>query len=334
MSIGNLKTQGNQGKNFPFQLAVLKLLGKIAGDDGCGTPSPSVGNCCPTAATEATLNSILTALQNGQEYEQNLVTDLGGVGCPGNCPTYLQVRIWNDVTHTFNAPIYYTAAGVLVVPVGPVELVNPQFVLTSLLAQDTAIAGSVASIDTKTPALGQALAASSVPVVLTAAQLITLTPPVAITGFALETGGHLASIDTKLPSQGQALAAASIPVVLTAAQLITLTPPAAIIGFATSVKQSDGTQKTQVVDSTNTEVFTPITRTPSFLRVSGAGLVTIPAGARAISFLNSGLGNVNVDGNVLKPGEEINMEAGAQRDILAAITYDPLTSELLIVKVV
>jgi len=50
-----------------------------------------------------------------------------------------------------------------------------------------AIATSVASIDTKTPALGQALAASSVPVVLTAAQVSTLTPPAAITGFALET---------------------------------------------------------------------------------------------------------------------------------------------------
>lgn len=46
---------------------------------------------------------------------------------------------------------------------------------------------SVASIDTKTPVLGQALAAASVPVVLTAAQLTTLTPPAAITGFATET---------------------------------------------------------------------------------------------------------------------------------------------------
>jgi hypothetical protein len=51
---------------------------------------------------------------------------------------------------------------------------------------------SVASIDTKTPALGQALAAASVPVVLTAAQITTLTPPAAIAGFALDatlTGG-------------------------------------------------------------------------------------------------------------------------------------------------
>lgn len=56
---------------------------------------------------------------------------------------------------------------------------------------------SLASIDAKTPALGQALAGGSVPVVLTAAQLATLTPPAAITGFALETGGNLAAIAGK-----------------------------------------------------------------------------------------------------------------------------------------
>lgn len=51
--------------------------------------------------------------------------------------------------------------------------------------QDTGNA-SLSSIDGKTPALGQALAAASVPVVLTAAQVSTLTPPAAITGFATE----------------------------------------------------------------------------------------------------------------------------------------------------
>lgn len=40
---------------------------------------------------------------------------------------------------------------------------------------------SLASIDTKTPSLGQALAAASVPVVLTAAQITTLTPPTTVT---------------------------------------------------------------------------------------------------------------------------------------------------------
>lgn len=73
-------------------------------------------------------------------------------------------------------------------------------------------------------ALGQQLAAASLPIVLTAAQLTTLTPPAAITGYATET--TLSALNTKTPSLGQALAAASIPVVLTAAQLTTLTPNA------------------------------------------------------------------------------------------------------------
>lgn len=50
----------------------------------------------------------------------------------------------------------------------------------TLVTIDTAID----SIDGKTPALGQALAASAVPVVLTAIQVTALTPPSAITGFA------------------------------------------------------------------------------------------------------------------------------------------------------
>lgn len=62
----------------------------------------------------------------------------------------------------------------------------------STSAAQTTGNASVASIDTKIPALGQALAAASVPVVMTAAQVTALTPPVAITGFALDatlTGG-------------------------------------------------------------------------------------------------------------------------------------------------
>jgi hypothetical protein len=68
--------------------------------------------------------------------------------------------------------------------------------LTTIDADTGNVATSVASIDTKTPSLGQALEAGSVPVVLTAAQLSTLTPPAAITGFATET--TLAQLDGKV----------------------------------------------------------------------------------------------------------------------------------------
>lgn len=73
---------------------------------------------------------------------------------------------------------------------------------------------SIASVDTKTPALGQALAASSVPVVLTAAQITTLTPPAAITGFA--TSAKQDNLLTELQlkadlSETQPVSLASVP---------------------------------------------------------------------------------------------------------------------------
>lgn len=56
--------------------------------------------------------------------------------------------------------------------------------LTTIDTDTGGIATSTASIDTKTPALGQALAAASVPVVLTAAQITTLTPVSTVTANA------------------------------------------------------------------------------------------------------------------------------------------------------
>lgn len=75
--------------------------------------------------------------------------------------------------------------------------------LDTLITQTDGVEGSLTSIDGKTPALGQALAAASVPVVLTAAQVSTLTPqtdsltdtqlrasavPVSVSSSALPTG--------------------------------------------------------------------------------------------------------------------------------------------------
>jgi len=143
---------------------------------------------------------------------------------------------------------------------------------TSTLALEAG--GNLASVKTNTdkiPAQGQALAAASTPVVLTAAQVTTLTPPAAITNFANETGGNLATVKTntdKIPSQGQALAASSTPVVLTAAQVTTLTPPAAITGFATSAKQDTIIGH---VDGVETLLGTIDTKLAGTLTVTGGG---------------------------------------------------------------
>ena len=53
---------------------------------------------------------------------------------------------------------------------------------------------NVAKFGAASFSLGQQLAAASLPIVLTAAQITTLTPPAAITNYALETGGNLATL--------------------------------------------------------------------------------------------------------------------------------------------
>lgn len=148
MSAGNLKTQGNKGNNFPFQFRNLQLLGEIAA---------SVAGIIPPGglATEATALSILAAIQNGRDFEQNLVIDTGGVGCPANCPTYVEIRIWNGVG--FDPPTYYNAAGAVVVPVGPLEYVNPQFTLEDILQQSVATNALLTTIDADTSNLDVAL---------------------------------------------------------------------------------------------------------------------------------------------------------------------------------
>jgi hypothetical protein len=50
MSIGNLNTQGDKKNNFPYQLAVLKLLDAILAATGGGG-----GGCCPPELTTPSL---------------------------------------------------------------------------------------------------------------------------------------------------------------------------------------------------------------------------------------------------------------------------------------
>lgn len=87
-------------------------------------------------------------------------------------------------------------------PVSAASLPLPSGAATSA-AQTTGNA-SLSSIDGKTPALGQALAAASVPIVLTASQLTTLTPPAAISGFG--TAANQATIISSLATLNAAVA--------------------------------------------------------------------------------------------------------------------------------
>lgn len=130
----------------------------------------------------------------------------------------------------------------VVLPTSQLTALTPPTTITANLGTIAGVATAanqstantaLGSIDNKLPGLGQAAANGSLPVVLTTAQLTTLTPPTTITanigtiaGIATET--TLSSLNNKIPSLGQALAASSLPVVLTTSQLTTLTPPTTI----------------------------------------------------------------------------------------------------------
>jgi hypothetical protein len=64
MSIGNTKDKGNNyGNNYPYQLAVLKLLDQIATSSGggsCPCPSSAQEATLSTRATEATVATLST----------------------------------------------------------------------------------------------------------------------------------------------------------------------------------------------------------------------------------------------------------------------------------
>jgi len=94
--------------------------------------------------------------------------------------------------------------------------------LATAAKQDTGNT-SIGNVDTKTPALGQALAAASTPVVLTAAQVTTLTPPAAITGFA--TSAKQDTVDTSINTLLKpASTLAAVTTVTTLTGTTTLTP--------------------------------------------------------------------------------------------------------------
>ncbi len=197
---------------------------------------------------------------------------------------------------------------------------------------------SVASIDTKTPALGQALAAASVPVILPSATITTLTPPAAITGFATEStlstlNGKITAVNTgavvvsssALPSG--ASTAAKQPALGTAgtasADVITVQGVASMTAL-----KVDGSAVTQPVSGTITETNSAAIKAAvetidnaisgSEMQVDVVG--ALPAGTNAIGKLsaNSGvdIGDVDVTSSVsstLDHGSNLDIDTTAEQ---------------------
>jgi len=91
MSIGNLKTDGGKGTNWPWQYKMLKGLQGII--------------------------DIISSTANGSEYEAKLV-NITCTGVPFNgTELYLEVRVWDTVTGGFTGnPTYYLPGSTVGVP--------------------------------------------------------------------------------------------------------------------------------------------------------------------------------------------------------------------------
>ena len=85
-----------------------------------------------------------------------------------------------------------------------------------------------------------------------------------------------------------------------------------------------------ILTDTNT-LSTPDTLVGTeFYRVTGAGAASVPAGKRRVTFYNASKPVATVNGSTLRRGEVITFVADGVRDTLNAISYDALTTELVI----
>jgi hypothetical protein len=130
MSIGNSNSEGNKGKNFPWQYKVLQGLQQIF--DKAGVSSSILQQIEDnTDGLEGSLNQILAQLQTGQDFEATLVVDDDGV-------LFLEVRIWNADTQTWEAPAFYPpGSNTPGSPTLPISYLNPSAILSQILVQVT-----------------------------------------------------------------------------------------------------------------------------------------------------------------------------------------------------
>lgn len=162
MSKGFTNTSGGKKMNFPFQQSLLLINGAIQA-------------AAQSGATEATLQLVLTAIQNGQDYEAKLVRDSDTPAA-----TWLEVRIYDPQTSTWAAPVYYPAGSIIPgSPVMPVVYLDPTTILSTIAVNTTGINLEAtqllvkaktdnidAALTTLFGTLGQKTAAGSAPVTL------------------------------------------------------------------------------------------------------------------------------------------------------------------------
>ena len=138
MSIGNKKSDGNKSYNTPYQRRML--LGEQLSYD-------------ELVSIRGALGTLITLIEADQDYEAKLVIDQDGAG-----ETWLEVRIWNPDTQTWETPEYarpgdntFYQLGDPGGPVAPLVYINPNTFLAQIVTNTTGLATETTldAVDTK-----------------------------------------------------------------------------------------------------------------------------------------------------------------------------------------
>ena len=353
MSKGNDKTYGNKGNNHPYQFNVLRALGEII-----AVNTPPAGGL----ATEATAISILNAIvASDQDIEILLVRDQApGNGNPvvkqvTNYQTGIPVISYENVDGTSYVPspnppdyVYLDPSAVLNLMLA--ELIGQGLTLDSIETLITTIDTVLDAIKLDTANLDVALSTrASEATLLSTNTLLTIIDAVLDT-IKTDTGNMLTSLATeatlldvetaidavKLDTAAMVIDLAAIEVLITSANALLTLMASDLAGINTEIQLTNIELGNIKVDTGNIATDTSTLATPvtglgiSLLRVTATGAASVPAGRRRITFANVGNTDAQVAGTTLARGEVVTFAAGNSRDTLSAISYNALTSTLLI----
>ena len=282
MSIGNLKDSGNQGNNFPWQLKML--LGQQC---ACDELSAINAN---TNQVEFLLSAILTALQDGTDYEAKFVIDT----CDSD-KIYLEVRIWDPTPAPGSwGPITYYLPGssTPVTPVGEgtpgcLQYTDPTGVLGQILAELQLQTPILSNIESNTTGLATEVTLG----LLEAKDFATETTLALLEGKDFATETTLNNLDSKI----------------TACDTTNLTTETTLLSVDSSAAQL----------VTNT---TPVNRTPGILSDTGAGATPTPV--YSFSIANVGGADGVVDGVTIPAGVTISFDGGGLNNTLDPLSYN------------
>jgi tetrahydromethanopterin S-methyltransferase subunit B len=168
----------DEGGAIQVDLEVSEItVDNVTIDNGGGASAVNIQDGGNSVTVDGTVTANLSATDNTVLDNIDSNTDSGSVVGAGSCVTAQRVHLADESLSALEN-ITVTSSGTVTANAGT-------DLNTSALALESG--GNLDSIKAKTdniPALGQALASASVPVVLPAAQITTLTPPAAITGYS------------------------------------------------------------------------------------------------------------------------------------------------------